>query len=55
MRSELLARLDLLLTEEETRIEAFLDSTHASEVDTAENLQNHLESLDRLKRTAFGN
>ena len=55
MRSELLARLDLLLTEEETRIEAFLDATHASEVDTAENLQSHLESLDRLKRTAFEN
>jgi energy-coupling factor transporter ATP-binding protein EcfA2 len=51
---ELLARLDLLLAEEEGRILVGLDQTAASvDSDPTAVLRAHLDALERLKQTAF--
>lgn len=51
-RVELLARLDLLLAEEEVRAVSVLDAVSTGLPDPAA-LQAHLDSLDRLRQTAF--
>lgn len=53
-RLELLARLDLLLAEEEGRITAGLDhDTAPAGSDPADALRAHLDALERLKQAAF--
>ena len=53
VRAEILARFDLLLAEEESRVTALLDRGPAAGTDPSAGLRGHLDALERLKQTAF--